>query len=303
MSYNFINEASSIAVSNLCAYDTARGYETDFNTNGDVDGWDYYDGIHTYGAWDGFLFGTLYGSYALIGRTSVFAPVSAETHYTIRITMKINPSARVSSQVLPTVGRIMWVTTSNPVWGSDKQMDFTIYADNLWHTYSLNMGAEQYWQGDIRNLRIYPVYEDGRDGDEFFVKTIQIISVDTYNCFKPICSYFPFYSHPCGGIGSRGYCQSSSTGAEEYTIEAGVNDELIVDINDYGDEIVRLDEVSGATGEEISKIIAKSISKVSVGGYAETEVNYSEAGEFKKSKSNSSIIIFNYCCTIRNICS
>ncbi len=281
MSYNFVDEASSIRTSTLCAYDTSRGYESDFNENGDVDGWDYFDFIHTYGAWDGFLFGTLYGSYALIGRTSVFPPVSAETHYTLKIIMKINPSERVGSQVLPTTGRVMWVTTSNPVWGSDKQMDFAINADNMWHTYSLNMGIEQWWQGDIRNLRIYPVYEDGRDGDEFFIKTIKITSTDTFWCLKPTCSYYPFYSHPCGGIGTRGYCRSSSTGAEEYTIEAGVNDELIVDINDYGNEIVKLDEISGATGEEISKIITKSISKVGVGGYAETEVEYTEANEFK----------------------
>lgn len=281
MSYNFINEAASITMSQLCASDTSAGYESDFNENGDVDGWDYYDGIHTYGSWGGFLFGTLYGSYALLGRTSVFAPVSAETHYTLKIIMKINPAERVGSQALPTVGRVMWTTTSNPTWGSDKTLDFTVYGDNLWHAYSLNMSAEQWWQGDIRNLRIYPVYADGRAGDEFFVKSVKITSIDTYRCMNPTCAYYSNYSHPCGGVGTRGYCESSATGADEYTIEEGVNDELIVKINNYGNEIIRLDAIDGGTGVEVSRIIAKSISKVAVGGYAETEVAYTEDGKFK----------------------
>ena len=280
MSYNFINEAASIGTSSLCKYDTVAGFASDFTTNSDVDGWDYYDGIHTYGSWNGFLFGTLYGDYALLGRNTVFKPVSAETHYNVRIAMKINIVGREGSHPEPTTGRIMWVTLNNPVWGTDKFMDFTVYPDNMWHEYNLNMGAEQWWQGDVNNLRVYPILTNGQDGDEFFIKTIDIVSVDTYSCNQIGCSYYNNYSHPCGGVGTRGYRKSSSTGVDLYNIEEGVNDELILNINGYGSEVVRLDPVVSGTGPEVSKLITKAASKVAIGGYSEIEVSYTDNNEF-----------------------
>jgi len=279
MSYNFINEAASIGVSALCKYDTIAGYASDFTENGDVSGWDYYDGIHTYGSWSGFLFGTLYGGYALIGRYGVFKPVPAETHYTVRLVMKLNTVERTGARVDPTVGRLMWATLANSVWGSDKSMDFTIYPDNKWHEYIINAGGEQWWQGDVNNLRIYPILSDGVEGDEFFIKTIEIVSVKTYDCKNIGCDYYSKYSHPCGGIGTRGYCKSSPV-ADTHTIVEGVNDELILNINGYGSEIITLDAVSAGTGPEVSKLITIAASKLAVGGYAEIEVYYTENNEF-----------------------
>jgi len=77
MSYNYINQAANIAVSDTCAYDSSVGYDADFSVNGDVSGWNYYNGIHTYGCWNGFLFGTFYGSSGYIARQNVFSAVQA----------------------------------------------------------------------------------------------------------------------------------------------------------------------------------------------------------------------------------
>ena len=279
MSYNFVNEAASIGVSALCKYDTTVGYFSDFTINDDVGGWSYYDGIHTYGAWNGFIFGTLYGDYALVGRNTVFRPVDASTHYTVRLVMKLNTVERTGARVYPTLGRLMWSTLANPVWGSDKSMDFTIYADNKWHEYIINAGTEQWWQGDINNLRIYPILSDGVNGDEFFIKSIEIISTNTYGCKNILCDYYSNYSHPCGGVGTRGYCKSSAS-TDTYTIVEGVNDELILNINGYGNEIITLEAVAAGTGPEVSKLITIAASKVAIGGYAEIEVTYTEDYKF-----------------------
>lgn len=275
-SYNYINQAANIEVSRLCAYDSSVGYEADFSVNGDVDGWNYYDGIHTYGVWNGFLFGTLYGSSGYISRQNVFAPVPGETHYTVKISMKINPAEDSS----PSSGRLMWQTISAQVWSSDKTKDFTIYGDNQWHTYILNMGEEQWWQGDINNLRLYPI-TNGADGDEFFIRSIKITSVSTFNCLNQTCSYHNNYSHPCQGVGQRGYCLAGTTESNFYTIISGTNDELMVNINDYGDEIIELSPVVSGAGDVIAKDITKNISKIDVGGYAEVSVTYSAQGKFK----------------------
>ena len=280
MSYNFINEASIIRTSPLCYYDAIDGYKSNFTTNGDTDGWDYYNGIHTYGCWDGFIFATLYGSYALIGRTTIFFPVPAETHYFVKIAMKIKTVDRVGSQVLPTTGRLQWTTTADSSWDTTKSHDFTINADNEWHVYILNVGELQYWQGDVNNLRLYPIYENGRAGDEFFIKSIKITSVDTFRCDNVNCSYYTNYEHPCPGIGTKGCCKSAANSSTYYTIEENVSDGFIININDYGNETIKLDPISNATGPEIAKILTNTISRIGIGGYAEVEIDYTESNEF-----------------------
>jgi len=280
MSYNFINEASMIRTSALCAYDSVVGYTSDFSVNGEVDGWNYFTGIHTYGCWGGFLFATLFGSYGLVGRTSIFQPVPAETNYFVKITMKINPVDRIGSQVLPITARLMWVTQSDSIWNTTKSYDFTISADNAWQSYSLNMGEKQYWQGNITNLRLYPIFSDGQSGDEFFIKSIKIISIDTFDCKNTACDYYLNYSHNCPGVGSRGYCKSSAINTSHYTVEEDINDEFIININDYGNETIKLTPVSNATGLEMSKNLTTAISKIDIGGYAEVEVDYTDDGEF-----------------------
>ena len=79
--------------------------------------------------------------------------------------MKINPVTRVGSQVLPTTARLQWTTTSDSSQNTTKSHDFDIESNNEWHAYILNMGELQYWQGDINNLRLYPIYENGRSPD------------------------------------------------------------------------------------------------------------------------------------------
>lgn len=280
MPSNFISDEAVIFPSSTCIYDSSIGYSADFTVNGEVDGWEYFDGIHTYGAWNGFLFGTLIDDYGIIGRYNVFRPVDADTHYTLKLIIKYNPIERQAPLVLPTRAKVRWTTLSSPTYNADKEKYFDIVADNKWHTYIINMGSERYWQGDINNLRIWLPVENGVDGDEFFIRAIDILSVDTHQCLNASCSKYEQYSHPCPWTGKRGTITSSAhENNKRFNITDG--EEFIVNINDYGNEIIKIREVSNAVGQEVANALAKAISRLDIGGYAEVQVEYTEDNRFK----------------------
>lgn len=293
MSFNFIDSGGTVSTSQLCLYDSNIGYETDFSVDGEVGGWTIYNGIHTYGCWNNFLFGTLYGDTSVIGRHNIFRPVAAEHFYTVKVVMKLSIKERVGTQNSPGYGRISWTTESDPVWSSSKEFDFTVVPDNKWHTYNLNMGEVQWWQGDINNLKLYPILQDGRDGDEFFIRSIKILSIDTYKCTNTSCDYFSEYQHSCVGVGKRGTCSSKALNPfvkdgtifefsveKKYTIVEDINDELLVNINEYGYESIKLPVTNNISGAEMARIVVKEISKIGVGGYSEVFVEYNSDGQF-----------------------
>ena len=232
MGYNFINNDTLISVSTICRYDSNISYFADFSENGNVNGWDYFDSIYCYGVWEGFLFGTLYGSYGVIGRTNVFRQINATTHYTLKIVMKYNPIAREGAHVFPSRSKIRWRSVQNTLWNEDKEKYFTLYPDNKWHTYILNMGVERYWQGDINDLRLWVASEDGQDGDEFFIRSIEIFSIQYHECTNLLCNKYSSYSHPCPWVGSRAYCESI---AHHVNSVFSIQDksEFVININNY----------------------------------------------------------------------
>ena len=280
MGVNFINEDAIIAPTAGCFNDSSIGYSADFTVNGEVDGWTYYDGIHTYGAWGGFLFGTLFADHGTIGRYNVFQAVDADTHYFLRLTMKYNPAERKGIHILPTRGKIRWVTLSSPTYDSNKEKYFDLSADNKWHTYLINMGVEKYWIGDINNLRLWLPVENGADGDEFFIRKIELVSIDSYKCRNLSCDKYAEYTHPCPWVGKRASITSAAHEDDKrFNIES--HEELIININGYGNEIVKIDEVLNGSGQEVANKIARAISRVDIGGYAEVQVVYSDDNKFE----------------------
>jgi len=282
MGSNYIAEDATITPSIRCIHDSTTGFAADFSVNGEVDGWEYFNGIHTYGAWGGFLFGTLYGDFSTIGRYNVFRSVNATTHYFIRLVMKYNPWPRSEkgTHPLPTQGKIRWRTLQDVNWDSSKEMYFDMEADNDWHTYIINVGVAQWWVGDINDLRIWPSIDDGDDGDEFFIRAIDIFSIESHACRNTVCEKFSEYSHPCPWIGLRATCES-----EEHESEKRFNiddlSEFIININGYGNEIVKVKEVANGSGRGTANELAKSISRTNIGGYAEVQVEYTEDNTFK----------------------
>lgn len=280
MGYNFINNDTLISVSTICRYDSNISYFADFSENGNVNGWDYCDSIYCYGVWSGFLFGTLYGSYGVIGRTNVFRQINATTHYTLKIVMKYNPIVREGAHVLPSRSKIRWRSAQSTLWNEDKEKYFTLYPDNKWHTYILNMGVERYWQGDINDLRLWVASEDGQDGDEFFIRSIEIFSIQYHECTNLLCNKYSSYSHPCPWVGSRAYCESI---AHHVNSVFSIQDksEFVININNYGNEVIKTDELINASGYEVANMLSRAISAVNIGGYAEAQVIYTDENKFR----------------------
>lgn len=277
----------TISQSKKCLHDSNIGYEADFSVDGDVDGWTYYDGIYAYGCWNSFLFGTLYDNFAVIGREYTFAPIPAEDYYNFKIVMQLSLVKRPDDIPLPKYGKIMWRTIADSVWSEAKSCQFKIQTDKVWNTYEINMGSEQWWQGDINDIKVYPIFENGRDGDEFFIRTIRVLSKNKHICNNFNCDYYINYETPCPGIGKRGYIKSMPNVAEfeiadgkKYTIESGVNDFLLLNINGYGYETLKIDAIRNVSGKDLSLHINKVVSRVNIGGYAECEVEYTDRGEF-----------------------
>ncbi len=277
MAYNFVNDDAQISLAEGCFHDTKNGYSSDFSENGNVDSWEVYNGIHIYGAWGGFLFGTFHETSGYIGRSSVFIAVPAEYFYTVKIVMKINPVNNTGNTRTPTTGKMRWRTLTNTVWDTDKEIDFDITADNQWHSYILNMGPEYYWQGDINDLRIYPL-TDAVSDNEFFIRSIKIQSVQTFRCVNYNCSYYSQYTHPCPAVGDRTYITSGSNSSDVYVLSE-TNDEFKLDINDYGEEVFEISH-GNYSGSELAKTLAVEFSKISMGGYAEISVTYSDDKKF-----------------------
>jgi hypothetical protein len=273
MSYNFLRDAQSITNSYVCRYDTLDGYISDFGSNGNVDGWDVYYNTYMYGCWNGNLFGTAFDRAPYIGRNTNFLSVEAEHFYYIKIMMKLtnNNTNKVVGGL--TTGMIRWVTTTDVAWDSNKELNFDIIADDQWHLYTINMGPSSRWIGYVNNLRVYP-FTDGWSGDQFAIRFIKISSLDQFHCSNSSCSYYGSYEHECLGAGSRGYCEAG-TARETYTLISGTNDQLIVNIDDYGDEVFNLGTHLNVSGRDMAKIIANKLSSLNIGGYAYVTVEHS----------------------------
>ena len=272
MDHNFLNYNSDLAICDLCVHDSNIGYSADFSVNGEVDYWTYHDGIHTYGCWNNFLFGTLYGDYALIGRYYNIFPIDGESYYILQISMLLKSIGRTKDQMMPNKAKFMWVTLEKAQWSEDKSVYFDIVMDSNWHTYVVDLSSKQKWVGNISNLRIYPIYANGKDGDEFFIKSIQIKSKDNYSCSQVNCSAYSVYAHPCVGRGSKPYCESIPVSKDSINIVKGYNNYLILNINGYGDEIIVVDYEGPLKLQAISKKLTRAIGSLNIGGYAEAQV-------------------------------
>ena len=287
MPYNFLRDARYISNSSLCRYDSLNSYESDFSQNGNVDGWDIYNLTYLYGCWNGSIFGTAYDRSCYVSRNNVFPYVNAEDYYFVRIMMKITNNNIHKTVTGLTTGRIQWATVSDGTWTTDKQIDFSIIADDQWHLYEINMGPEKNWVGYINNLKIYP-FIDGFERDQFTIKSIKISSYDKWVCTNTSCSYYTNYAHNCAGAGVRASREAGISRAI-YTTVSGVSDDIIVNIDNYGDEHFNLGDNSNLNGIEMSRVISNALANLNVGAYMFSSVEYSENDEIKITSGNTSV--------------
>ena len=279
MSYNLLKHALSISNSDLCLYDNPDAYSTDFNINGNVDGWDIYNNIYLYGCWGGVLFGTARASSPYISRSEVFQYINAEDFYYVKLMLKITDNNQDAAVPTLTKAKIQWTTIQDPVWDSDKEYIFDLIIDNQWRLYNLNLGPEKFWVGEVNNLRIYP-FIDGREGDQFAIKYIRIGSLDNWLCTNTSCSYYLNYEHPCPGAGSHGYIQAEQS-YNLYTTVSGISDTLEINIDGYGYAKFSLGNNININGKDLSRVIGNALSSLDIGGYAYATVIHTEYNKIK----------------------
>jgi len=275
---NILKDAISIKSDTSCLYDNTYGFNCVFNENGDFKGWGVYSNIYLYGSWNKVLFGFSKGVSCYIGRTSAIPPLEADSYYILKITIKItSPENKYKNP--PSKAKIQWLTTTNDTWDDNKSYVFDIEDSNNWKTYEVNLGESQYWIGDISNMRIYP-FIDGYADIQFGIRRISVESNDKYKCLNTQCDYYLKYEHPCPGVG-RNSSITSGIPMSSYTTTSGVDDDLIVNIDGYGDEKIHLGTNVNITGHEMAKRIMNRLSLIDIGGYAYADVSYTEGNRLK----------------------
>jgi hypothetical protein len=237
-------------------------YQQVWLNDGDLEGWETYSELDIVGAWGGFVYATkLSSSGGYIGPTDDFLAVDALVNDRITFRMKYDQHPR--NRAATNLGKIQWLTQNDAVFDDTKSETFEVISDGRWILYDVNVGANQQWVGDVVNVRIFPCINGWRN-DEVFINFFEIGTAD----FD-----FSFENEDAGTTGK-------STGSEvlsgELTIEQGVNDRLIVNINSYGDVTITLTPQT-VLPELIARDISLQLGKIALGGYLRAEAFIDDA--------------------------
>ncbi len=275
-SSNLLKYARYVRNSISCRYDVNWGFSAEWSLNGNVNGWDIYENVYMYGAWSGILFGNSYEKECYIQRTYQFIAVPAEFYYTLVLMMRIIPE---EGKPHPKTAKVRWITANDDLWNSNKEMEFDLVDNSDWSLYAITLGESKWYQGDISNLRVYP-FIDGHKGCRFEFKYVRLEALDTYKCANTNCDKFPLYSHPCPWTGSYGECLAYDR-KEHYSTVEGESDSLIVNIGDYGDEVLTLGTLLEVSGDTIAKALNLRLNEIGVGGYFYAVAEHDDYGRIK----------------------
>ena len=256
-------------------------YQAVWDINRDLKDWTTFVNMDIIGAWGGFLFGTKRtgpGSY--ISPSSDFPAVDSLVND--RIFFRLKYDKHPNSNEPTTWGKITWTTSGDPLFDEPKTQTFEVIADGRWHLYEINMGENSNWVGNINRVRFYPC-EDGFINDEFFLGFFEIGT-----------SAFEF-SFDSEDAGRAGFAQAGQPVLGATIIEKGVNDKLIVNIDNYGDVQITLTPQE-VTSFLLARDISLQLGKVAVGGYIRAECFLAEDGQFFRIESgtraeDSSVVI------------
>lgn len=262
-----------------CRHDTNNGYAVVWDENSNFKQYEEFSGLTTRVVWDQNYFAVATSGVVYIGPTTDQPPVDAGVYDTIKVSFRVEVGF---NQTTPTTGRIQFQTNDDPIFDLDKSVDFPILADNSYNEYTIDMSQKKEWQGEVIRIRLYP-FVDGAPGNIVHFKHIKVQSSINYSCDTiyngPLCSKYSEYSHPCPWVGKGGSCLGSTVN-DGITIIEGINDKLLININDYGFQSVTLKPVIGASLSSIARDIEDKLSNIGIGGYSGNKVEV----EFNKLK-------------------
>ncbi|MHB9038723.1 MAG: glycosyl hydrolase family 28-related protein, partial [Armatimonadota bacterium] len=127
--------------------------------NNSVEGWSAINHLTGFTSSGGILSATISGSDPYMASLTGMA-LTTRSSNTISIRMLISGGGTGT-------GYMSWTTTADP--STLRSIAYTVYGDNAWHVYTINVGANQYWTGTINQLRFDPT-----EGSAYNGKTMQI---------------------------------------------------------------------------------------------------------------------------------
>lgn len=257
MVYSILTEAK-IKGSVADLQPTERAYSTFWLENGNLEGWTTIIDLDIVGVWNSFLFGTKReATTGFIGPTLAFPAVDARVNERIFFRLKYDKHPKNIN--LTNLGKIQFITVSDPTFNDAKSVQFEVFPDSKWHFYELNMAEISTWVGEITNVRFFPCINGARN-DEFFLNFFEIGS----NVFD-----FSFENVNAGLPGTATSGKQLTGGLE---IIKDNNDRLVVNIDGYGNVSITLTPQT-ASPKIIARDISLQLGKVGIGGYIRAEAS------------------------------
>jgi len=268
--FNILRNAD-IRNSSSCRFDTNEGYSVVWDEDNNFKDYVEFDEITTRLVSDQSYFFVATSGTCYVSPSTDQPTFDAGPYDTIKVNYRVEVGF---NQVAPTTGKIQFQTVGDPLYDEEKVVEFPINPDNAYNEYTINMSQHQLWTGDILRLRLYP-FIDGGPGNIVHLRSIGVYSSSKFTCgtkfSNPLCNKFSQYSHPCPWTGAGGSCESQLI-SDGLSIVEGVNDEIIVNINDYGEQRVTLRPVRSALLTDIARDLEDKLSNIAIGGYAGSKV-------------------------------
>jgi hypothetical protein len=269
MAFNVLRNAI-IRNDRSCRLDNNEGFSVVWRENDNFQQYEEFSGLTSRLVWDRRFVAVAVSGTCFIGPNTDQVPFDGGIYHLVNAKFRLEPGFGVA---LPTTGRIQFQTNDDPVYDSAKSVDFPIISDNVYNEYTIDMSQIKAWQGDITRIRLYP-FIDGASGTIIHFKSIKVKASNTFSCSSVeggICDKFTQFVHPCPSVGAGGSCESTIV-SDGINITEGVNDKLIVNINNYGSQGITLTPVKGARLKDIARDIEDKLSNVAIGGYAGVKV-------------------------------
>lgn len=271
MPFNILRNAT-IRNDMSCRHDNRRGYAVVWDEDSNFKQYTDVSNLIARVVWDKVYFAVSTDSSCSIGPESAQVPFDGGTYDLIKVVMRLEPSVIIPP---PTTGKIEFQTTSDPFYDSERSVEFPILVDNAYNEYVINMSLITEWVGDITKIKLFP-FIDGTPGVKIHLKSIAIESSNAFACDTsyntPTCNKFSQYSHPCPWVG-RGASSEGIFVSDGINIEENINDELVVNINGFGDQRIKLTPVYGARLLDVARDIEEKLSNIGIGGYSGVRVD------------------------------
>jgi len=256
MNFNILRNAI-IRNSSACRFDNKAGFAVEWVENDDFEQYNEVSGVAARLVWDRNYMAVATSGICYIGPDTDQAAFNASIYDRVHVVLRLEQGL---AEVVPTTARLQFQTGADPVYDGDKAVDFSITVDNTYNEYIVDMSQVREWAGDIIRLRIYPIV-DGSPGIVIHLKSIRVYSSSGGE------------SHVCS-IGAGGSCEGSYV-ADGIDIVTGVNDKLLININEYGNQGATLNPVSGARLQDIARDIEEKLSNIAIGGYSGSQADVS----------------------------